>query len=210
MLKLSPCPTFLWIRMSFCCSEIKTSSSSFVTSNRYCERDKMGLEHMKCKVDKNMQRNRKERGKSFQSLYYLWVLQECWFVVRTAAAAVQQWLCIFGPAAKVNHLVPRFMDADQSSVDETANVYICEELAPVCERHPVVENEKTHLNFPQKKETNSTWWLFYVVGELITHQNSPSSATTIPRVPLSKSPTLFHSSDLTKSKQRKTGCVSHF
>lgn len=38
MLKFSPWPIFLWIFMSFCCKEIRTSSTSFVTSNKYCKR----------------------------------------------------------------------------------------------------------------------------------------------------------------------------
>ena len=68
-----------------------------------------------------------------QSLQHLWILEEGLLLVSTAAAAVQQRLGVFGPAPKVHDLVPRLMDADQRSIDQTANVCICEELAPVCE-----------------------------------------------------------------------------
>lgn len=57
-------------------------------------------------------------------------------MVRTAAAAVQQRVRVFGPAAKVHDLVPVLVNGDHGCVDEATDVRLCEELAPVCERHP--------------------------------------------------------------------------
>lgn len=70
---------------------------------------------------------------SFWSVQYLWVLQECPLVVGTATAAVQQRLCVFGPAPEVHDLMPRLVNTDQRGVDETADICVCEALAPVCE-----------------------------------------------------------------------------
>lgn len=70
----------------------------------------------------------------------LWVLQECLLVVSAASTAVKQWLCIFGPAPKVHDLAPCLVDTEVGSVDKTANICVCEELAPVCERHPADAN----------------------------------------------------------------------
>ncbi len=129
---------------------------------------------------------------------YLRVLQESRLVVCTAAAAVQQRLCIFGPAPKMHDLMPCFMDTNQGSIYETANICICEELAPVCEWHPVNAGRRWIM----------TLWKNLMCGnvgirETFAHQNSPSSATVMPRLPLSVSPTFDHSSELTRNKQSK-------
>lgn len=68
-----------------------------------------------------------------ERVQHLWVLQECVLVVRTASAAVQQRLCVFGPAPEVHDLIPCLMNTDHRCIDQTANVCLCEELAPVCE-----------------------------------------------------------------------------
>lgn len=57
-------------------------------------------------------------------------------MVGTASAAVQQRVCVLGPAAKVNLLVPRLVHADHRRVDQAAHVGVGEELAPVGEGHP--------------------------------------------------------------------------
>lgn len=67
---------------------------------------------------------------------YLGILQERLPVVGTAAAAVQQGLRVFGPAAKVYDLVPGLVHAHHRRVDEATDVSFGKELAPVCERHP--------------------------------------------------------------------------
>lgn len=69
-------------------------------------------------------------------------------MVCTAAAAVQQGLRVFGPAAKVHDLVPGLVNADHGRVDEATDVRICEELAPVRERHPRGEDETTFCITP--------------------------------------------------------------
>lgn len=104
MLRFSPWPTFLWIFMSLCCSEIRTSSASFVMSNKYCKRRRG--EYILCAYMHT------RRAGCERTVHYLWVLQERLPVVRTAAAAVQQWLRILGPAPKVHNLVPRLMNTD--------------------------------------------------------------------------------------------------
>lgn len=83
-------------------------------------------------------------GEGREECTCLWVLQERLTVVGAAAAAVQQRLRVFGPAAEVHHLVPGLVNADHGCVDEAADVRFCEELAPVCERHPA-EDQRTSL-----------------------------------------------------------------
>ena len=73
-------------------------------------------------------------------LQHLRVLQERLLVVGAASAAVHQRLGAAGPAAEVHGLVPRLVDADEGGVDDPAHVRVREELAPVCEGHPVDGN----------------------------------------------------------------------
>lgn len=74
-------------------------------------------------------------------------------MIGTAATAVQQRFCVFGPAPKVNDFVPRLVDADHRGVDETTKVHVCEELAPVGERHPVVETKTRPFSLICEEET---------------------------------------------------------
>lgn len=132
MLRFSPWPSFLWIFRSFCCNEIRTSSTSFVTLNKYCERSQTGVNiHVQACIGTTGCEERRQ---------HLRVLQERGLVVSTASTAVQQWLCIFGPAPKVHDFMPRLMNTDHRCIDQTANVCICEELAPVCEGHPATRS----------------------------------------------------------------------
>lgn len=85
---------------------------------------------------------RAQRRGSFGSGQYLRVLQEGWLVVGTAAAAVQQRIRVFCPASKVYDLVPGLMDANQGRIDDTADVSVREQFAPVCEGHPVIAKGK--------------------------------------------------------------------
>lgn len=85
---------------------------------------------------------------------YLGILQEGLLVVGTAAAAVQQGLRVLGPAAEVHDLVPGLVNADHGRVDEATDVRFCEELAPVCERHPADRKTKhCFILMPRNPET---------------------------------------------------------
>lgn len=198
MLRFSPWPSFLWIFRSFCCNEIKTSSSSFVMSNKYCKRGQTGVNiHVLGHMDTTGCEERRQ---------HLWVLQERQLVVSAASTAVQQRLCIFSPAPKVHDLMPCLMNADHWCIDQTANVCICEELAPVGEGHPVTMNRKRLITPEEVWGAKLSWWMDFFTG---THQNSPSSSTVMPRLPLSVSPTLDHSSELTaNSEQNKSRCYT--
>lgn len=83
---------------------------------------------------------------------HLWVLQECRLVVRAASAAVQQRLGVFGPAPKVHLLVPRLVNTDHRCIDQTADIRVCEELAPVCEGHPADFKENA-VRGPKEEKT---------------------------------------------------------
>lgn len=145
------------------------------------------------------------RREATQSLRYLWVLQECRLVVSAATAAVQQRLCMFGPAPKVHDLVPRLVDTEQRSIDEAANVCVREELAPVCERHPVDVRRKCIVTLWRRRWTPQVDCCNW--RNVTTHQNSPSSSTVMPRSPLSISPTFDHSSELTNTQAKQIKMV---
>lgn len=142
MVRFSPWPTLLRIFRSFCCSEISTSSVSFVMSNRYCNHV------LECSEQTSsfggLEGEGEGEGEGEEGAY-LRVLQERLPVVCTAAAAVQQGLRVFGPAAKVHDLVPGLVDADHGRVDEATDVRFREELAPVRERHP--REDETTFSF---------------------------------------------------------------
>lgn len=99
---------------------------------------------------------------------HLWVLQERGLVVRAASAAVQQRLRIFGPAAKVHLLVPRLMNTDHRCIDQTADIRVREELAPVCEGHPADFKENA-VSGPREESTVLT-------KKVRFHVNSPELA----------------------------------
>lgn len=186
MVRFSPWPTFLRIFRSFCCSEISTSSASFVMSNRYW----------------------KHVWNAVSNLWSLW-----W-----AGEQVRVWVPGDSAGTSAGGLhsrrsgstgAPRFWSSCQSARPRARS---CERWSWMCwwgDRRPLLWRTCTNLWTTSCRPENKTIFFYTLKSwNLLSgvrrgaHQNSPSSATVMPRLSLSVSPTFDHSSELTtKTKQ---------
>lgn len=197
MVRFSPWPWGLWIFMSLCCNEMRTSSVSFVTSNKYCKRSWNGVI-----TDVYTYMNRGDvRREVIQSLLYLWVLQECPFVVSTAPQRFRSGSAFLDQLPKCTYsfqvlwtlinevFMTRHTSASVKNLHQSVN-----DILKIW-TESIIKIWKSGINCPE-----IVLWL----RKFITYQNSPSSSTVMPSLCLSVSPTFAHSSELAnKNKARK-------
>lgn len=186
MVRFSPWSTFLRIFRSFCCSEISTSSASFVMSNRYWN-------HV---------------ANTVSNLWSLWWAGEQ-VKVRVPGDSA-------GTSAGGLHShhsgstgAPRSWSSCQSARPRARS---CGRWSRTCwwgDRRPLPWRTCTSLWTTSCRSENTTM-IFIKRPEILkrgvtrgAHQNSPSSATVMPRLPRSVLPTFDHSSELTTKTSRK-------
>lgn len=137
MARFSPLPSLGVALRSFCCRQISTSSSIFLTSKTYC-----GQKHALNSLQWSPQAlNASKTRTTFYKAHAhrhtdLWVLKKSGFMVNAASGTVAERVVSVDPGAPHHLLLPSLMNAQVGCVYQSTQDQVGEVVTEILKVHP--------------------------------------------------------------------------